>query len=194
MLLVWILRDLWCFQTCSFNISGRHRISQRDCLWVVQEVITLLFSCFLVCSPLIVLFFLYLFLCLCVFLTRWIHNSNWNISFSHHSETSDASPGTTNYWYKYKYKNAVSPTFVEPSTQIVGGQMESRGCATHAIELVQKLYASCIEVNGNLWILQYFPRDVASDIVFLCSWNFKMRLDQAWTYSRVVVVHPLLFL
>ncbi len=33
---------------------------------------------------------------------------------------------------------------------------------------VQNFYANCMEVNGNLWILRYFSREVASDFLFLC--------------------------
>ncbi len=33
---------------------------------------------------------------------------------------------------------------------------------------VQNFYANCLEVNGNLWILRYFSREVASDFLFLC--------------------------
>ncbi len=63
---------------------------------------------------------------------------------------------------------------------------------------VQKLYANCIEINGNLWVLLYFSREVASDFV-LCScvaisWNFKMRLGPLWTNLMMGVAHPLLFL
>ena len=44
-----------------------------------------------------------------------------------------------------------------------GGQMEISSC----IARIKKLYNNCMEVNGNFWILQYFPREVASGF-FLC--------------------------
>ena len=55
-----------------------------------------------------------------------------------------------------------------------------------------KFYANSIEVNGNLWILWYFLREVCSCVAI--PWNFKMRLDPVWTNSIGIVTQPLLFL
>ena len=46
--------------------------------------------------------------------------------------------------------------------------MESRGCTTQAI------------VNGNLQILQYFLREVASDFLFLCRHLLEF-YNEAWS-------------
>ncbi len=35
-------------------------------------------------------------------------------------------------------------------------------------EKVKKYFANCIEVDGNLWFMRYFPKKVASDFLSLC--------------------------
>ncbi len=44
---------------------------------------------------------------------------------------------------------------------------------------VQNVYAKYIEVNGKLWILLYFPREVASDFLFLCR-HLSEYQNEAW--------------
>ncbi len=44
---------------------------------------------------------------------------------------------------------------------------------------VQNFYANCMEVNGNLWILRYFSREVASDFLFLCPHLLEFQ-NEAW--------------
>ncbi len=45
---------------------------------------------------------------------------------------------------------------------------------------VQNFYANCMEVNGNLWILRYFSREVASDFLFLCRHLLEFQ-NEAWS-------------
>ena len=45
---------------------------------------------------------------------------------------------------------------------------------------VNNFYANCMEVNGNLWILRYFSREVASDVLFLCRHLLEFQ-NEAWS-------------
>ncbi len=100
----------------------------------------------------------------------------------------------------YIHSHTVSPKrkYTHLSSQVLkteGGQMKSRGCAKPPTELVQtgpslilkfkemaayqNFYANCMEVNGDLWILRYFSREVASDFLFLCRHLLEFQ-NEAW--------------
>ncbi len=52
---------------------------------------------------------------------------------------------------------------------------------------VQNYYANCMEVNGNIWILRCFTREVASDFLFLCRHLLKFQ-NEAWcSFDRLKV-------